>query len=82
MSTMQTDVAEFDVVALLNSVGGWPSGTEGTIIHEWRASMLVEICNERGEALDELDVPKDQLRLVWKCPPDDHAIGEGSDRAA
>jgi hypothetical protein len=44
--------------------------------------MLVEICNERGEVLDELNVPKDQLRLVWKCPPDDQAIGEGSDRAA
>jgi hypothetical protein len=37
---------------------------------------------ERGEALDELNVPKDQLRLVWNCPPDGQAVGEGSDRAA
>jgi hypothetical protein len=75
MSTMQTAFAELDVVALLKPVGGWPSGTEGTVIHEWQASMLVEICNEHGEALDELDVPEDQLRLVWKCPPSGYAVG-------
>jgi hypothetical protein len=52
------------VVALLNPVGSWPTGTRGTVIYNDRHFKLVEICNELGEALDELDVPPDQLKVV------------------
>jgi hypothetical protein len=68
MSATQTVIGEHDVVALLNPVGGWPAGTKGTVIIDEPALKFVEISNEFGEALTCLDVPPDQLRLVWKCP--------------
>jgi hypothetical protein len=70
MSTTRTIIGEHDVVALLNPVGGWPAGTKGTVIYNDPDLKLVEICNEFGEALDELDVPPDQLGVVWTSSPD------------
>lgn len=66
MSTTRTTIGEHDVVALLNPVGGWPAGTKGTVIFNDPGLKLIEICNEFGEALDELDVSPEQLQLVWK----------------
>lgn len=65
MSTTRTVIGELDVVALLTPFGGWPAGTEGTVICSDPDFKLVEICNEFGEALDELDVPPEQLKVVW-----------------
>jgi hypothetical protein len=65
MSTTRTVIGELDVVALLNPVGDWPAGTRGTVIYDHPDVKLVEICNEFGEGVDELDVPSDQLKVVW-----------------
>jgi hypothetical protein len=71
MSTVETAITELDVVALVSPVDGWPAGTKGTVLIERPSYKLVEISNELGEALDEVFVTDDQIRLVWKCPPDD-----------
>jgi hypothetical protein len=69
MSVAHAEIGEHDVVALLNSVNGWPVGTEGTVLNEGSSIKFIEISNHRGEGVDYLDVPVDRLRLVWKCPP-------------
>jgi hypothetical protein len=69
MTATQTVIGEHDVVALLTAVEGWPAGTKGTVIIDEPALKFVEISNEFGESMACLDVPPDQLRLVWKCPP-------------
>ena len=72
MSATQTVIGEHDVVALLNSIDGWPAGTKGTVIIDEPALKFVEISNELGEDVACLDVAPDQLRLVWKCPHPPH----------
>jgi hypothetical protein len=67
MSTTRFVIEELDVVALLNPVSGWPAGTQGTVIVNDPDYKLVEICNEFGEGLDELDVPPEQLKVVWSA---------------
>ncbi|MBS1863640.1 MAG: hypothetical protein JSS68_18240 [Actinobacteria bacterium] len=69
MSITGTEIGELDVVVLLNSVDGWPVGTKGTVVSDDPALKLIEVSNELGEAIAFLDVPPEQLRLVWKCPP-------------
>jgi hypothetical protein len=71
MSATKTIIGEHDVVALLSPVDGWPEGTEGAVIDDRPSRKWVEVANERGECLDILFVPTDQLRLVWKCPTAD-----------
>jgi hypothetical protein len=69
MSVARTEIGEHDVVALRNSVDGWPVGTRGTVLNERPELKFIEISNHRGEGVDYLDVPVAGLRLVWKCPP-------------
>ena len=69
MSTTHVEIGELDVVALRSSADGWPAGTEGTVVSDLGSCMWVEISNERGEELDTVSVPPENLRLVWKCPP-------------
>jgi hypothetical protein len=71
VSTTRTQIEEHDVVAFREAIGNWPAGTEGAVIHQHRGFNLIEISNEFGEALDEIEVLPEQLRLVWKCPPPD-----------
>jgi hypothetical protein len=67
VSTTRTQIEEHDVVAFREAIGNWPAGTEGTVIHQHPDYQLVEISNEFGEALDEIDVLPEQLRLVWSA---------------
>ncbi len=68
MTTTSVGISEIDVVALRNAAGGWPAGTEGTVVADLGGHMWVEISNERGEELDTISVPPSELRLVWKAP--------------
>ncbi|MBS1676068.1 MAG: hypothetical protein JST08_01665 [Actinobacteria bacterium] len=68
MSATRTVIGEHDVVALLNAVDGRPKGTEGAVVDDQPTRKWVEVANERGECLDILFVPTEQLRLVGKCP--------------
>ena len=69
MSVTQTKIEELDVVAFLQAQRHWPASTEGTVLIDSDGDNLVEIADERGEGLDFIWVPTEQLRLVWKCPP-------------
>ncbi len=61
-------IGEHDVVALLVAIDGWPVGTTGTVVHQSRGHMMIEISNHLGEDLAFLDVPPDQLKVVWRTP--------------
>jgi hypothetical protein len=80
MTTVKHAIAEHDVVALtqavdrdetltrpadeLRGVGKWPAGTVGAIVSDFGDHKMVEIANDRGEALDFITVPVEQLRLL------------------
>jgi hypothetical protein len=61
-------IGEHDVVALRTPTGGWPAGTQGTVIHNGPIYKLVEVSNHLGEDLAFLEVPAEQLRVVWRTP--------------
>jgi hypothetical protein len=59
-------IGEHDVVAFRVPIDGWPVGTSGTVISEGPKFKTVEISNHLGEGLAFLNVPPDQLRVVWR----------------
>jgi hypothetical protein len=59
-------IGEHDVVALLVAIDGWPAGTTGTVVHQSKGYKMIEISNHLGEDLAFLDVPPDQLKVVWR----------------
>jgi hypothetical protein len=59
-------IGEHDVVALRVPINGWPAGTRGTVLHQSKGFELIEISNHLGEDLDLLDVPPEQLKVVWR----------------
>ena len=72
MATVKQVIGEIDVVAFVNAidkeegVGKWPAGTTGTVVHDFGDFKMVEISNERGEALDFPVVSVEKLELVAK----------------
>ena len=58
------NIKEIDVVAFKERIGKWPAGTTGTVVSDYGDDKLVEISNERGEALDLPVVPASKLRLI------------------
>jgi hypothetical protein len=68
----QQAIGEVDVVAFerpikkVDGVGNWPTGTTGTVVSDYGDHKEVEISNDRGEALDYVIVPVEQLKLVEK----------------
>jgi hypothetical protein len=72
MATVKQAIGEVDVVAFerpikkAEGVGNWPTGTTGTVVSDYGAVKQVEISNNRGEALDYVMVPVEQLQLVEK----------------
>jgi hypothetical protein len=69
-------IEEIDVVAFLDAVdkdegtGKWPADTEGTVVIDFGDHKMVEISNDRGEALDFPVVPVDRLKLLTKTADD------------
>lgn len=58
-------VKVLDVVELTAASGRWPKGTRGTVLELFGSvAALVEIADNRGHALDELELPIDWLRTV------------------
>jgi hypothetical protein len=50
-----------DVVQLIADAGRWPAGTVGTVVEADARTVLVEIADERGHALDFVSLPHDAL---------------------
>jgi hypothetical protein len=73
MSTTHAVIEEYDVVALINEVGRWPAGIEGTVVLVYPDYMVVEIVGIEDSDDDMHDylpmVSPENLRLIWKRPP-------------
>ena len=60
-------VKSLDVVELTAASGRWPKGTQATVIELLGSdAALVEIADDRGHTLDELELPLDVLRIVGR----------------
>lgn len=73
MSTIDSVIGEHDVVVLLNPVGRWPAGTEGTVISDHPDHKLVEMPGIEDSSDDEVfdfmpAVATEDLGLVSKSP--------------
>ncbi len=70
MESAKHGIAENDVVVLLERVGDWPAGTNGTAVSIYDDAALVEV-SENGPPGRALDVPADRLEVTWRVgePP-------------
>jgi Domain of unknown function (DUF4926) len=72
MTTVKQAIGEVDVVAFerpikkVDGVGNWPTGTTGTVLSDYGDDKEVEISNDRGETIDYVIVPVEQLKLITK----------------
>lgn len=66
MPSVAQDIKEIDVVSFREAVGKWPAGTTGAVVIDLGDDKMIEIANDRGEALDLPIVPAEKLRLVEK----------------
>lgn len=66
MATVRQAIGEIDVVELLDSVGEWPAGTVGTVVHELGDWKQIEISDDQGVMLDLVSALEPSLRLVAK----------------
>ena len=72
MTTVKQAIGEVDVVAFerpikkVDGVGNWPTGTTGTVLSDYSDDKEVEISNDRGETIDYVIVPVEQLKLITK----------------
>jgi hypothetical protein len=66
MATVKQKVKEFDVVELLDSVDGWPAGTQGAVVDEVDKWRQIEIADTRGQMLDLISVSESRLKLISK----------------
>jgi hypothetical protein len=54
-----------DVVELTAASGRWPKGTRGTVLELFGSqAALVEVADDRGHTLDELELPVDVLKTL------------------
>jgi hypothetical protein len=53
-----------DVVELTAESGPWPAGTVGTVVERHDDILLVEVDDERGHAIDYVEVPAAVARAV------------------
>lgn len=66
MATVTHPITEHDVVSFREMGGKWPTGTAGTVVSDYGDVKLVEISDDRGVALDYVQMPIARLELVAK----------------
>ena len=66
MATVKQQIAEHDAVALREATGKWDAGRTGTVVSDYGEVKLVEIADERGTALDYVQVPESRLKLLTR----------------
>jgi hypothetical protein len=65
MSTSPELIKVLDVVELTAASGRWPKGTRGIVLELLGSEVaLVELADDRGHTLDELELPVDVLKTV------------------
>lgn len=68
MSTSRELVKALDVVELTAASGRWPKGTRGTVLELFGSeAALVEVADDRGHTLEELELPVDVLKTVGRA---------------
>lgn len=66
---MSEGIEELDVVRLRKAAGGWPAGTEATVLEDFGRHLIVEVDDEAGDHLNLPLVRRDAVELVWKAKP-------------
>lgn len=66
MTILKHSIGEHDFVELLDDVGKWLAGVQGTVVSDYGDVKLMEVSDERGVALDFLQVPESHLKLISK----------------
>ncbi len=66
MATVGHLIVEHDVVSFREAIGKWPAGTTGAVVSDYGEMKLVEIADDRGVALDFIQVPEPRLKLAVK----------------
>lgn len=66
MTAVKHLIAEHDVVSFREAASRWSTGTTGTVVSDYGDVKLVEISDERGVALDYVQMPATKLELVAK----------------
>lgn len=64
MTIVKHAIGEHDFVELLDSSGKWTTGTQGTVVSDYGDAKLVEVADEKGIALDFVQVPESGLKLI------------------
>lgn len=65
MSTSRELIKVLDVVELTAASGRLPKGTRGTVLELFGSdAALVEVADDRGHTLDELELPVDVLKTA------------------
>lgn len=64
MATVKHLIAEHDYVSFREPGDKWPAGTRGTVVSDYGNVKLVEISDDRGVALDYVQVPTEKLEFV------------------
>lgn len=60
----------------MTASGSWPWGTEGTVLELFGSeAALVEISDDRGHTLEELELPIGTLRIVGRPPQQQLPVG-------
>jgi hypothetical protein len=66
MATVKHAIGEIDVVELLDQIGKWPVGTQGTVVDERGEWKQLEIADEQGVMLDLISAAEPRLKLIAK----------------
>ncbi|HEX7279738.1 MAG TPA: hypothetical protein VF255_08965 [Solirubrobacterales bacterium] len=66
MPTADQRIGEIDFVSFKEAIEGWPAGTTGTVVADFGNDKMVEISNDRGEALGFPVAPVSKLELLVK----------------
>lgn len=66
MAPLKQAIRENDVVGFTRPIGRWPKGMQGTVVSEHGVDKLIEVSDDRGQMLDLISVPEQQLRLIAK----------------
>jgi hypothetical protein len=62
-------IKALDVVELTAASGRWARGTRGTVLELFGSqAALVEIADDRGHTLEELELPVDAIKVVARPP--------------
>jgi hypothetical protein len=64
MATVKHLIAEHDCVSFREPGGKWPIGTRGTVVSDYGGVKLVEISDDRGVALDYVQMPVEKLEIA------------------